>query len=50
MCCGSPLANELAAHPGPLREAALAAATAAAERVEAEAGGLAMAALVVTAR
>jgi len=50
MCCGSPLANELAAHPEPLREAALAAATAAAERVEAEAGGLAMAALVVTAR
>ena len=49
MCCGSPLANELAAHSEPLREAALAAALAAAERAEAEAGGLAMAALVVTA-
>jgi ubiquinone/menaquinone biosynthesis C-methylase UbiE len=50
MCCGSPLANELAAHSEPLREAALAAAVAAAERAEAAAGGLAMAALVVTAR
>jgi len=50
MCCGSPLANELAAHPESLREAALAAAIEAAEKAEAEAGGLAMAALVVTAR
>lgn len=50
MCLGSPLANELAAHSPELREAALAAATAAAERVEAASGKMAMTALVVTAR
>jgi len=49
MCLGSPLANELAEHPEPLRSAALSAATAAAERVEAQ-GPMAMAALVITAR
>jgi SAM-dependent methyltransferase len=50
MCLGSPLANELAAHPEALREQALAAAVAAAERAEAASGGLTMAALVVAAR
>ena len=50
MCCGSPLANELAAHSPELRDVALSAAIEAAERVEAKTGGLAMAALVVTAR
>ena len=49
MCLGSPLANELAAHPDELRDAALAAAIDAAERVEAG-GALSMAALVLTAR
>ncbi len=49
MCLGSPLANELARHPAAVRTEALAAATAAAERIEAESGGLAMSALVVTA-
>jgi len=48
MVLGSPLANELAAHPGSLRDGALAAAVAAAERAEAD-GGLTMSALVVTA-
>jgi len=50
MCQGSPLANELAEHSPEVRERALQAAIAAAERAEDEAGGLAMAALVVTAR
>jgi ubiquinone/menaquinone biosynthesis C-methylase UbiE len=50
MCLGSPLVNELAAHPPEARERALRAATEAAEAAEAGAGGLAMAALVVTAR
>jgi hypothetical protein len=50
MCCGSPLANELAAHPPEVRARALAAAIEAAGQAEAAAGGLAMAALVVTAR
>ncbi|HYD24358.1 MAG TPA: class I SAM-dependent methyltransferase [Croceibacterium sp.] len=50
MCLGSPLANELAAHPPAARERALAAAREAAERAEAEHGGLAMAALVIAAR
>lgn len=50
MCLGSPLANELAAHPAALAERALNAATAAAERVEQADGGLRMAALVVAAR
>ena len=50
MVLGSPLANELAAHPAGLREAALAAATAAAVRAEPEGGGLAMSALVIAAR
>jgi len=49
MCLGSPLANELAAHPDELRDAALAAAIDAAERAEAG-GALSMAALVLTAR
>jgi ubiquinone/menaquinone biosynthesis C-methylase UbiE len=49
MCLGSPLANELAAHPPEVRDRALAAAIAAAERAE-PAGGFAMSALVVTAR
>jgi len=49
MCLGSPLANELAAHPPELREAAYAAALAAARAAE-PAGGFAMSALVVTAR
>ena len=48
MLLGSPLANELAAHPADLREAALAAATAAAEQAEA-AGGMTMSALVIAA-
>jgi ubiquinone/menaquinone biosynthesis C-methylase UbiE len=48
MCLGSPLANELAAHPMPVREQALAAAIAAAEAEEAI-GPLSMAALVVCA-
>lgn len=48
MCLGSPLANELAAHPLPVREQALAAAVAAAEAEEAT-GPLSMAALVVSA-
>ena len=50
MCLGSPLANELAQHPAALRDAALAAAIAAAERAEADSGGLTMAALVIAAR
>ena len=50
MCLGSPLANALAALPQARRDAALAAATDAAERAEAQSGGLAMSALVVTAR
>jgi ubiquinone/menaquinone biosynthesis C-methylase UbiE len=51
MCLGSPLANELAAHPPEVRDRALTAAIEAAERAETEGGGrLAMAALVVTAR
>ena len=50
MCLGSPLANELAAHPAEVRQRALAAAIASAERAEAEQGGLGMAALVVAAR
>jgi SAM-dependent methyltransferase len=50
MCLGSPLANELAAHPPEARERAVAAAIAAACEVEEGAGGmLAMAALIVTA-
>ena len=49
MCLGSPLANELAAHPPEVRDRALAAAIAAAERAE-PAGGFAMSALVVAAR
>jgi len=49
MCLGSPLANELAAHPIVVREQALAAATAAAEREEAK-KPLAMSALVIIAR
>ena len=49
MCLGSPLANELAAHPPEARDRALAAAIAAAERIEPP-GGFAMSALVVTAR
>ena len=49
MCLGSPLANELAAHPATLQDAALAAATEAAERLEA-AEPLQMAALVIAAR
>jgi ubiquinone/menaquinone biosynthesis C-methylase UbiE len=49
MCLGSPLGNELAAHPEALRDRALAAATEAAARSEPE-GGFAMSALVVTAR
>ena len=49
LCLGSPLANELAAHPAELRQQVLAAAIAAAEQVEA-ADGLAMSALVVAAR
>jgi ubiquinone/menaquinone biosynthesis C-methylase UbiE len=49
MCLGSPLANELAAFPPERRDEALAAATEAAERAEAD-GGLRMSALVVTAR
>jgi ubiquinone/menaquinone biosynthesis C-methylase UbiE len=49
MCLGSPLANELAAHPAELRERALAAAIEAVETLEAQ-GPLAMSALVVTAR
>jgi SAM-dependent methyltransferase len=49
MCFGSPLANDLAARPAADRERAGAAAHAAAERAEAD-GGLAMSALVITAR
>ena len=49
MCLGSPLANELAAHPPEARDRALAAAIAAAESAEPP-GGFAMSALVVTAR
>jgi SAM-dependent methyltransferase len=51
MCLGSPLANELAAHPPAARERAVAAAIEAACAAEAAGGGtLAMAALVVAAR
>jgi len=49
MCLGSPLANELAAHPAAVRDRALAAAIAAAEQAEAGAP-LRMSALVVAAR
>jgi ubiquinone/menaquinone biosynthesis C-methylase UbiE len=49
MCLGSPLANELAAHPPEVRDEALAAAIAAATQAEAK-GGLAMSALVIAAR
>ena len=49
MCLGSPLANELAAHPPELRERAMVAATEAARAAEPDAG-FAMSALVVTAR
>jgi ubiquinone/menaquinone biosynthesis C-methylase UbiE len=49
MCLGSPLANELSAHPAEARDRALAVATAAAERAEPP-GGFAMSALVVMAR
>ena len=38
MCLGSPLANELSVHPAPIRDAALIAATEAAERAEAIGG------------
>ena len=48
MCLGSPLANELAAHPVHIQEQALAAAIAAAECEEVD-GPLSMAALVITA-
>jgi len=48
MCLGSPLANELSVHPAPIRDAALIAATEAAERAEAI-GGRGMTALVVAA-
>jgi SAM-dependent methyltransferase len=51
MCLGSPLANELAAHPAEERDRAVAAAIeAACEAEEAGGGTLAMTALVVTAR
>ena len=49
MLLGSPLANEIAVHPEGLREMALAAAVAAAERAEAE-SSLTMSALVIAAR
>lgn len=49
MCQGSPLANELAAHPPEAQARAIAAATEAARAAE-QGGALAMAALVVTAR
>jgi ubiquinone/menaquinone biosynthesis C-methylase UbiE len=49
MCQGSPLMAEIAVHPLQLREAALAAATAAAEAAE-PAAGFPMSALVVIAR
>ena len=49
MCEGSPLANELAAHPAEVRERAYAAAREAARAAE-PAAGFTMSALVVTAR